>query len=135
MSAASPVDTISSAASTRPVSAFVETLLTGANNDLRFEWLVPGTVGNGKTIAATISGSYSVIAVAHNAGAITITGPTGATALQIRTAIQADPTVSALISAETKSGNTGAGAMITFSALTFAGGTGTAQTAPISTID
>lgn len=136
---AAPVNTIVPVGETRPVRAFVETALAGSNNNLRMEWLLPGTVGNGKTLQGTFSGSYPVVAVALVGSApvtgVAITGPASATAKQVRAAWNANPAVEALASINFKLGSDGTGIMATFGPLNLAGGSGTAPDAPVSTLD
>ncbi|MGC4017490.1 MAG: hypothetical protein QM755_23695 [Luteolibacter sp.] len=137
MSVASPVQTVYPSAAASAVSAYVETAMSGNNNDLRFTWNMPGTVGNGKTVAGTFSGSYSSVAVATTGNPVTgivITGPASATAAQVMAAVKNTPAVSALVSVQTKLGNDGSGTMATFSAITMANGSGTAPDAPITTL-
>ncbi|MGC4013442.1 MAG: hypothetical protein QM755_02830 [Luteolibacter sp.] len=137
MSIESPIQTVSTSAAASAVSAYVETALSGNNNDLRFTWNLPGTVGNSKTVAGTFSGSYSSVTVATTGSPVTgivITGPVGSTAAEVIAATENTPAVSALVSVQTKLGNDGSGTMATFSALTLGSGAGAAPDSPITTL-
>jgi hypothetical protein len=137
MSVAPPVETIPDYASSKPQKAFKETALSGDDNDIRVTWLMPGTVGNGKTLVGTFSESYEVVSVTTTGSPVTgfvITGPETATANQVVAAARGNPAVAAISDWNLKAGNDGSGAMVTFSELTLAGGTGTAPTSPVQTI-
>ncbi len=111
-----------------PVHAFLETALTGANNDLRFTAQAEGVVGQDVTIAyVDPGGNDAVLGVVvtdtdivvnlatSGAGAIT------STASLILAAVEADDAAYALVRVALAAGSTGAGVVTALTETALAG--------------
>lgn len=132
---ADPVS-ILGAASANPTHASLTTALAGANNDILWIAVAPGTGGNSKTIQYTISGSAPVaiatVGVAPYTGLL-ITGGTTTTAQQVADAWRnSSDAVKSVAVPAIAPGNDGTGAVISLAATNLAGGTGTLPLAPTS---
>jgi hypothetical protein len=133
MPPSAPVSILSSA-SAAPTRASLITALAGANNDIRWDAIAPGTGGNSKTIQYTISGSAPVSIATVGAAPYTgllITGGTTTTAQQIVDAWRnASAAVQSVAEPAIAPGNDGTGAVISLAATALSGGTGTLPSAP-----
>lgn len=111
--------------------ATFETDLTGTNNDLLFQALLPGRLGNdvrvryvdpaanNATISVSVSGRDITVNLATDgSGVIT------STALNVGTAVAALPAAAALVTVTLKSGNDGSGVVTAMAYTALAGGTG-----------
>lgn len=109
--------------------ASLETDLTGANNDLRFESIGKGIdknqisieyvdpSGNDEVLSVTVNGYAIIVSLATGgAGAIT------STANLILAAINASPEASSLVTVSLKDGNTGAGVVTAMAQTNLSGG-------------
>lgn len=119
---------------TLPVYAFLETVLAGANNDLRYVARAGGTPGNSVQVEYLVAGLNTALSVTASATKITVNvatdgaGAATSTASQVRTAIRAVAAAMALIrSVELAAGNDGTGVVVALVATNLAGGSGTAQ--------
>jgi len=126
------------ASSSAPTKATLTTALAGANNDILWTAVAPGTGGNSLTIQYTISGSAPVsIATVGSAPytGLLITGGTATTAQQIVDALRnASAAVKSVAEAAIAVGNDGTGAVVTMAATNLAGGTGTLPSPPPSVL-
>lgn len=112
--------------------AFLETNLTGAtNNDLRFQALQRGVLGNLISITYVVSGNNTPLGVTVSGNDINVQVATGAggaatsTAAQVKTAVDVHPQAHLLVSVANKTGNTGAGIVAALSKTYLAGGSDT----------
>lgn len=126
----SPTEILPDVSAANPTFASYTTALTGTNNDIYWKAVAPGTSGNSLTIAYTISGSttpaFSVVG-----SAVSFVGGTTTTAQQLVDAWRnASDDVKAKMVPAVAPGNDGTGALITLSAQTLTGGTGSLPSAP-----
>ena len=132
---ADPVSILGTASSS-PTLASLTTALAGANNDIIWQAVAPGTGGNSKTIQYTISGSSPVSIATVGAPPYTgllITGGTTTTGQQIVDAWRnSSDAVKSVAVPAIAPGNDGTGAVISMAATALSGATGTLPLAPPS---
>jgi len=111
------------------VPAVLTTALTGANNDLTFLAVTPGTAGNSITVKLTDpSGNNQALSVSVVSNDIDVSLATGAggaitsTARQVRNALNADTSAAAKITTDIAPGNTGYGIVTAMAKTNLAGG-------------
>lgn len=110
--------------------AVLTTALAGAQNDLKFTAVTPGTYGNGITIVyADPGGNNAVLSVGVVTKAITVNLATGAggaitsTAALVKAAIEASAPAHALVTVTYPSSNDGTGVVTALSSTPLASGT------------
>lgn len=119
-----------------PVKAVLTTALAGANNDLKFTAVTPGTAGNSiAMVYADPGGNNAALSVTVGGTTITVhlaTGVAGAitsTASQVLAAITASAPANALVTAALAAANDGTGVVTALGSTPLAGGTDTTVTA------
>lgn len=109
-------------------AASLTTACAGANNDITYTAVTPGTGGNAVTIAYVVAGNNTVLSVAVVSSAITVNvatsggGAATSTAAQVLAAVQASAPATALVSAALAAANDGTGVVAAFGAANLTGG-------------
>jgi len=103
------------------VTATLTTNLTGANNDLTFTAVNPGTGGNEISITIAAASAVAAAAIAVSDRAITITPGTATTAADIPAAIAANADAALLVTCALAAGNDGSTALIAMAKTYLAG--------------
>jgi hypothetical protein len=120
--AAFDMDNVDLIFATQGIHAFLETALTGTNNDIAFVARTPGAGGTAITIAIVVSGNNTALSISVSTNAITINSATNgsgtaiSTAAEVIAAIKAHAAANALVHVENKTGNDGTGAVVALSA-------------------
>lgn len=122
----SPSVILTTRGTTDPTKSYLETVLSGSNNDLYFEAVTPGLAGNSLRMRYVVGGTAGseVVTVAGNDMSVQIQDGVS-TANQVLTALLASGPAMALITARVAALNSGAGTVTAFAYVNFAGGTGT----------
>lgn len=108
--------------------AELTTALSGSNNDLKFTAVRAGLAGNSITVRYVVSGTSTPLSVSVSGSAITVNvatnggGSATSTAAQVKAAIEASSTASALVYVTNASGNDGSGTVSALAATSLAGG-------------
>lgn len=117
-----------SAAPVNAVAATLTTAVSGTNNDMDYTAKVKGVSGNSITIAYVVAGLSTALSVSVTGTAITVNvatdgaGAATSTAAQVKTAIDASPAASALVSVANSASNNGTGAVAAMGATALANG-------------
>lgn len=110
-------------------TAALTTALTGTNNDLTFTARERGTVGNAVTITYVVAGANTPLSVTIAGTDVTVNVATSgasaatSTAAQVSAAVNANPAVTAYVSAANAPGNDGTGVVTALAKTPLAGGT------------
>lgn len=124
-------DTVWTDCASPAVHATLTTALTGANNDLTYTAVGPGTAGNAITIAYVNAGATKPLVVTVTGNAISVQLATNgssvitSTGSTVLAAILASTAASALVGAALAISNTGAGLVTVLAATNLTGGSGT----------
>lgn len=108
--------------------ASLSTNLAGANNDLTYTAVTPGTGGNSVTVTYAVAGNNTALSVGVVGSDITVNlatdggGAATSTAALILAAVQASVAASALVSVALKAANDGTGVAIALVKTNLAGG-------------
>jgi len=121
---------VSRAVGPSPVAAYLETNLTGNNNDLKFTAKYVGSYYHAITVRYVVSGTNTALSVSVSGNAITVnvatdgSGVATSTASEILTAVNASAAAMALLTTVAlKTGNDGTGVVTAMSATALASGT------------